>query len=83
MKAAFLGCVAIALALVAAERLAAQAGSRATPANHELHDPHFHLTNYIQEGTDLRKGNYERLFDDARRKVRAWEKAHVHSTNHQ
>jgi predicted TIM-barrel fold metal-dependent hydrolase len=25
----------------------------------------------------LRKGNYETLFDDARRKVRAWEKAHV------
>jgi hypothetical protein len=23
----------------------------------------------------LRKGNYERLFDGARRKVRAWEKA--------
>jgi hypothetical protein len=28
----------------------------------------------------LRKGNYERLFDDARRKVRAWEKAHVKET---
>jgi predicted TIM-barrel fold metal-dependent hydrolase len=25
----------------------------------------------------VRKGNYERLFDAARRKVRAWEKAHV------
>jgi hypothetical protein len=25
----------------------------------------------------LRKGNYERLFDEARRRVRAWEKAHV------
>jgi hypothetical protein len=25
----------------------------------------------------LLKGNYERLFDDARRRVRAWEKAHV------
>jgi len=23
------------------------------------------------------KGNYERLFDDARRKVRAWEAAHL------
>ena len=23
------------------------------------------------------KGNYERLFDEARRKVRAWEKAHL------
>jgi predicted TIM-barrel fold metal-dependent hydrolase len=26
----------------------------------------------------LLKGNYERLFDEARRKVRAWEKANVH-----
>ncbi|HEU4688208.1 MAG TPA: amidohydrolase family protein, partial [Vicinamibacterales bacterium] len=25
----------------------------------------------------LRKGNYERLFDEARQRVRAWEKAHV------
>ena len=25
----------------------------------------------------IRKDNYERLFDEARRKVRAWEKAHV------
>ena len=26
----------------------------------------------------VRKGNYERIFDDGRRKVRAWEKANVH-----
>jgi hypothetical protein len=25
----------------------------------------------------LRKGNYERLFDEARRRVRAWEKANA------
>ena len=25
----------------------------------------------------VRKGNYERLFDDARRRVRAWEAANV------
>jgi hypothetical protein len=25
----------------------------------------------------VRKGNYERLFDEARRKVRAWERANV------
>ena len=25
----------------------------------------------------VRKGNYERLFDEARRKVRAWEKANI------
>ena len=28
----------------------------------------------------LRKKNYERLFDEARVKVRAWEKAHVKET---
>ena len=28
----------------------------------------------------VRKSNYERLFDEARRKVRAWEKAHVKET---
>jgi predicted TIM-barrel fold metal-dependent hydrolase len=26
----------------------------------------------------LRKGNYERLFDEARRRVRAWERANLH-----
>jgi len=30
-----------------------------------------------EAGEKLRKGNYERLFDEARRKVRAWEKANV------
>jgi hypothetical protein len=29
----------------------------------------------------LRKGNYERIFDEARRRVRAWEKAHVERTH--
>jgi hypothetical protein len=29
----------------------------------------------------VRKGNYERLFDAARKKVRAWESAHVSATN--
>ena len=28
----------------------------------------------------VRKGNYERLFDEARRKVRAWEQANVKET---
>jgi predicted TIM-barrel fold metal-dependent hydrolase len=28
----------------------------------------------------FRKGNYERLFDEARRKVRAWERAHLKET---
>jgi hypothetical protein len=30
-----------------------------------------------EAGAKLRKGNYERLFDEARRRVRAWEKANV------
>jgi hypothetical protein len=33
------------------------------------------LTPDASEG--IRKGNYERLFDAAREKVRAWEAAHV------
>src|SRR5262245_61908274 len=28
----------------------------------------------------MRKGNYERIFDEARRRVRAWEKASLHGT---
>ncbi|HMF99516.1 MAG TPA: amidohydrolase family protein [Vicinamibacterales bacterium] len=34
-----------------------------------------------QASERVRKGNYQRLFDDARRKVRAWEKAHVKETS--
>jgi hypothetical protein len=30
-----------------------------------------------QASLNVRKGNYQRLFDEGRRKVRAWEKAHV------
>ena len=30
-----------------------------------------------QASEDVRKGNYERLFDEARRKVRAWEAANL------
>jgi hypothetical protein len=30
-----------------------------------------------EASTKVRKGNYERLFDEARRKARAWEKAHA------
>jgi hypothetical protein len=33
------------------------------------------LTPPAREG--LLKGNYERLFDEARRRVRAWERANV------
>jgi hypothetical protein len=31
-----------------------------------------------EASSKVRKGNYERIFDEARRKVRAWEKANVH-----
>jgi hypothetical protein len=31
----------------------------------------------------IRKGNYERIFDEARRRVRAWEKAHLNGANSQ
>jgi len=38
--------------------------------------PLWHL---LDEGASekVRKGNYERLFDEARRKVRAWEQTHA------
>jgi len=43
---------------------------------YEMYQPLFaKLTPEASE--KLRKGNYERLFDEARRKVRAWEKANV------
>lgn len=29
--------------------------TRASAAEHQLNDTHFQLTNYIQEGTDIRK----------------------------
>ena len=34
-----------------------------------------------EASTKLRLGNYERLFDEGRRKVRAWERAHATGTN--
>lgn len=41
---------------------------------YSLYDPLWNLL--TKEASEkIRKGNYERLFDDARRKVRAWEKA--------
>jgi predicted TIM-barrel fold metal-dependent hydrolase len=44
---------------------------------HDMYQPLFaKLTPEASE--KLRKGNYERLFDEARRKVRAWEKEHTH-----
>ncbi|WP_206606450.1 amidohydrolase family protein [Steroidobacter cummioxidans] len=43
---------------------------------YEMYQPLFaQLTPQVSE--KLRKGNYERLFDEARRRVRAWEKANL------
>jgi Amidohydrolase len=44
----------IALLLVWYSSLAAQS-SRSAPDTYEINDSHFHLTNYIQEGTDIHK----------------------------
>jgi hypothetical protein len=94
----------------------ATAQAQSTTSQPELNDVHFHLTNYVQQGTDIhdflaimgtpnqekylrvyrqyeplwnalsfqtsedvRKGNYERLFDEARKRVRTWEAANSKS----
>jgi hypothetical protein len=47
---------------------------------YQLYQPLFaRLTPSASE--HVRKGNYERLFDEARRRVRAWEKANIGSSN--
>jgi Amidohydrolase len=43
---------------------------------YSLYDPLWKLLNK-DASEKIRKGNYERLFDDARRKVRAWERANL------
>lgn len=43
---------------------------------YSLYDPLWKLLT-PETSEKVRKGNYERLFDEARRKVRAWEKANV------
>jgi hypothetical protein len=53
----------VALALWAPGLRAAE--TAASPSSYVLNDSHFHLTNYVQEGTDIR------------RRVRAWEAAHA------
>ena len=40
--------------------------------SHQFHDSHFHETRQR-----VLLGNYERIFDEGRRKARAWEKAHA------
>jgi hypothetical protein len=43
---------------------------------HYQYDPLWKLLNE-EANQKVRKGNYERIFDDARRRVREWEKAHA------
>lgn len=43
-----------------------------------LYDPLWKLLNN-DASEKVRKGNYERLFDEARRRVRAWERAHLNT----
>jgi len=43
---------------------------------YEMYAPLWKMLNK-EASEKVRKGNYERLFDEARRRVRAWEKANV------
>src|SRR5687767_8318457 len=49
MRFSFAGAAALATILPSI------GASAAPPAAYELHDSHFHLTNYVQEGTDIRE----------------------------
>jgi hypothetical protein len=49
------GCAALAFLLVWVNPATAQTTPATPPAGYELNDDHFHLTNYIQEGTDIHK----------------------------
>jgi predicted TIM-barrel fold metal-dependent hydrolase len=50
------GCYAVmAILLLMLNPAIAQTKMGTSPANYELNDDHFHLTNYIQEGTDIHK----------------------------
>ena len=47
---------------------------------YSMYDPLWKLLS-TETSEKVRKGNYERLFDEARRKVRAWERANPSETN--
>jgi predicted TIM-barrel fold metal-dependent hydrolase len=51
----FAGCAAQAFLLVWLNPASAQTPPDPPSAGYELHDAHFHLTNYIQEGTEIHK----------------------------
>ncbi len=48
-------CVMLAFLLLSLNMGIAQPKPASSPAGYELNDDHFHLTNYIQEGTDIHK----------------------------
>jgi len=49
------GCAAMAFLLVWLNPAGAQTGPATPSAGYEVNDDHFHLTNYIQEGTEIHK----------------------------
>jgi len=49
------GCAILAFLLAWSNPSGAQTMPGTPPAGYELHDDHFHLTNYIQEGTEIHK----------------------------
>lgn len=51
----FAGCAALAFLLAWVNPAGAQTMPGTPPAGYELNDDHFHLTNYIQEGTEIHK----------------------------
>jgi hypothetical protein len=53
IAAAAIGAVVVSARLLTAVPLAQQAPPAAPGQAYEMHDAHFHLTNYIQEGTDI------------------------------
>ena len=48
-------CASLAFLLASLNPAAAQTSPGTPPAGYELNDSHFHLTNYIQEGTEIHK----------------------------
>jgi predicted TIM-barrel fold metal-dependent hydrolase len=48
-------CTVLALQLLYLDPAIGQTKPAAAPAGYELNDDHFHLTNYVQEGTDIHK----------------------------
>ena len=54
--------LALAMVLTAGQAGAQSAGEREEKAGYLFHDAHFHLTNYVQQGTDI--GDYLEIMGD-------------------